>query len=464
MLDMYHATRDDLIRIILEQRDALADRDRQLAALREDQAELRRVLAQLTAQIGAQSPPAADDAPTRSTPTGMPGLKPTESGVPHPRTRKQRAHGAGRSRMEATVQVAHALATCPDCGCPLAGGTVKRTREVIDLPWPTVEVTEHVYLERRCPACGKRCVPPPEVTGLVHGQGRIGHGLTSLIAVLREEVRLPVGTIQTLLATLTGLHLSVGAIVGAIHQVAHRAMPVVAQVQEAIRASPVVHADETGWREDGHNGYVWTFSTPTQRLFLHGGRDKQMLARGLGDAFGGVLVSDFYGVYTGNPGIHQFCWAHLLRDLHDLTTDHLDDDAVCGWAEAVQAVFARAQAGAQGSREQRWVVREQVTADLRQLCVPGIAPRVPQTRLCARILRSLQSLFVFVTEPAVPATNNAAERSLRHLVVSRKISGGTRSPCGTTTKMTLASLFGSWRAQGINPYLACRDLLVSPQL
>ena len=66
-------------------------------------------------------------------------------------------------------------------------------------------------------------------------------------------------------------------------------------------------------------------------------------------------------------------------------------------------------------------------------------------------------------QPEVPPDNNAAERSLRHLVISRKISGGTRSERGTDTKMTLASLFGTWRAQGLNPLLACRELLVSPQ-
>ncbi len=59
---------------------------------------------------------------------------------------------------------------------------------------------------------------------------------------------------------------------------------------------------------------------------------------------------------------------------------------------------------------------------------------------------------------------NAAERSLRPLVVSRKISGGTRSTQGTETKMTLASIFGTWRAQGLNPLSACQQLLASPQL
>ena len=72
-------------------------------------------------------------------------------------------------------------------------------------------------------------------------------------------------------------------------------------------------------------------------------------------------------------------------------------------------------------------------------------------------------LFVFVAELGVPPDNNAAERSLRPVVISRKISGGTRSPTGTDTKMTLASIFGTWRAQNLNTLTACRQLLTSPQ-
>ena len=68
-----------------------------------------------------------------------------------------------------------------------------------------------------------------------------------------------------------------------------------------------------------------------------------------------------------------------------------------------------------------------------------------------------------VAHPEAPADNNGAERSLRHLVTSRKSSGGTRSPAGTATKMTLATLFGTWRLQGRNPLEECRALLASPQ-
>ncbi len=97
------------------------------------------------------------------------------------------------------------------------------------------------------------------------------------------------------------------------------------------------------------------------------------------------------------------------------------------------------------------------------LCRPFLKdPLAVQGRLCRRIERFIKELLVFVADPAVPPDNNAAERSLRHLVTSRKISGGTRSPQGTESKMALASLFGTWRARGLNPLLECRQLLASP--
>ena len=68
-----------------------------------------------------------------------------------------------------------------------------------------------------------------------------------------------------------------------------------------------------------------------------------------------------------------------------------------------------------------------------------------------------------MAEPEVPADNNAAERSLRHFVISRKISGGTRSPQGTDAKMTLASVFGTWWAQGLNTLTTRQQLLAAPQ-
>jgi hypothetical protein len=220
-------------------------------------------------------------------------------------------------------------------------------------------------------------VPKPELGGVVVGQSRLGHRLLSLIAVLREEGRLPFATIQRLLATLSGLQLSEGALVGAVQRVAQQAEPVLAQLQTAIRAAPVVHADETGWREAGRNGYVWTFSTPEHRLFVRGSRARAMLQAQLGEASAGVLVSDFSSAYTGYDGVHQYCWAHLLRDIREVAAQHPTDAAVQGWATAVGAIFAQAQDGAAGEAAARWAVRRQAETALRRLCEPWLNQAVP---------------------------------------------------------------------------------------
>ena len=97
------------------------------------------------------------------------------------------------------------------------------------------------------------------------------------------------------------LKVSVGAIVETIHRVARLARPAVAGMVEHIRGSPVVNADETGWRQDGVNGYVWTFSTPTERYFRRRGRGKGVVDEALGDSFSGVLVSTSTPHITTTP-------------------------------------------------------------------------------------------------------------------------------------------------------------------
>jgi transposase len=402
----------------------------------------------------------------------MPGHKPGPAPPPAaPRPRRPRALHFARRRSIPTQQVMHAVEQCPTCLVALAGGSPKRTREVIDLPLTPIVVTEHVFVERCCAGCGRRYTPAVELAGVVVGQSRLGSGLVALIATLREEARLPYRAIQRLLSSLYGLELSVGGLRGAIGQVVQAGQGALGAIQTAIGASPAVHVDETGWREAGHNGYVWTASTADACRFIHGGRGKQMLGRVLGEDPQGVLVSDFYAVYDGYAGLQQKCWAHLLRDIHDLRVQAGGDPAVTAWAEAVGANYAAAQtvvrdlAHLPAEAVPRQVARRRLMADLLEVCQPYLADeRAPPALLCRRIAKQLDALFVFVLDPAVPATNNAAERSLRHLVVSRKISGGTRSRAGTEDKLALASLFTTWRLRGLNPYHACRDLLISPQL
>jgi len=402
----------------------------------------------------------------------MPGLKPAAT----PRRRKggprtRREHGFSRVRGEPTERVEHAAERCPHCATALTGGWVAWRKEVLEIPEAPVRVIEHVYLARRCPnrACGARVTPPPARAaelGVASDRERLGVRLVSLIAALRAELRLPVNLIQWYLEAVHGLELSVGAIVEALRRVAARGESEVGAIRAAIRASPVVHADETGLREDGANGYLWSFSTPTERSFVRGGRNKEVVDAVLGPAFTGVLVTDFYAAYDHYDGPHQRCWAHLLRDIHTLSERHPSDTSLRAWADRVHAVYERARR-VTGSDAVRRRARRQCEHDLLAVCQPSLdaeASVAPQATLCRRIAKYLPELFTFVGDPAVPSTNNAAERSIRPVVIQRKISGGTRSPAGTTTFARLASLFGTWRARGLDPLIACQRLpLLPPQ-
>ena len=455
-IDLNTVSRDALIAIGARQQATILE---QQALIQDHQATIAQLQRRIEALEGKAKP---------GGPKGMPGIKPKSGRQQTPREkgpRKPRPHGFARQRMTPTHRVAHAMENCPDYGTRLSGGWTHRTREVIDIPAVPAQVTEHAFIARTCPVCEKRRVPKVDLGGVALGKQRLGVNVLGLVAALREEGRLPFRTVQWYLKTVHQLRLSVGAIVRAVHQVARQAQPAVDQILERIRGSPVVHADETGWREDGANGYAWTFSTPTERYFLRRRRNKEVVDEVLDESFSGVLVSDFYAAYHHYPGLKQRCWVHLLRDIHDLKTLYPQDQQLARWAAAVHHIYSAAKSFAHPQARQRQRAQQQLERKLLACCRPYAQdPAAAQGNLCRRIEKHIKELFVFVAAPGVPSDNNAAERSLRPLVVSRKVSRGTRSDRGTETKMTLASLFGTWRAQELNPFIACRQLLSSPQL
>ena len=390
-----------------------------IAQLQATVLEQQRVIERLERRIAELEGQAKPDGPPR-----MPGLKPSSGRQPpaQQQPRKQRRHGFARRRMTPTHRVEHVVESCPDCGTHLTGGWVQRTREVIELPVVPVQVTEHVFIARTCPVCRRRRVPTAQLDGVALGRQRLGVNVLSRIATLREEGRLPIRSIQWYLRTVHQLRLSVGAIVSSIHRTAQRAQPAVAAILDRIRASPVVHADETGWRQNGNNGYVWTFSTLTERYFLRRGRGKAVMDEALTDSFSGVLVSDFYAAYHHYDGPKQRCWAHLLRDIHDLVALYLKDAPLARWAAAVHRLYEEAKAFSHPQAQRRRVAQLAWERRLLAICRPFLAdPSAVQGKLYRRIERFIKELFVFVAEPAAPSDNNAAERSRRHLVVSRKV-------------------------------------------
>ena len=376
--------------------------------------------------------------------------------------RNKRTNSFARKARMADEVVCHVLENCPDCGRKLSGGTLKWKHQVVDIPPVQVKVTDHLFIERRCGVCGKRFTPDAsEVLGeLVVGGKWIGIYLMSLIAYLKIVCRVPVGLIRQLLSSLYDLDVSKGEICELLHEVARMGKDEYAALLEKVRGSPVVHGDETGWREDGVNGYLWSFSTPRVRYFTYNHSRAGSVVNEVPESFMGALVADFYGGYNIYEGIKQRCWIHFLRDLKSLAEKC---ESAAPWVGSVKDVYYRAKATVQLScgEEERQKLRQGFESELLALARPYlIVKSAPQRVLAQRIDRFLDELFPFVQYPEIPSENNAAERAVRPAVIARKVSGGTRSAKGSHTNSVLRSLFETWKLQGQNTIQACREMII----
>ena len=429
------------------------------AALRKQVAVLEERIAELEGKTGRQPP------------GFVKANRPKREGVKGERKPRERRYNQVRRREEPTSRLSHALERCPECSYQLRGASIDYVRQVVELPpVQPVEVTEHRVVKRYCPHCAKWRSPKLDLRGVVLGQSRIGVRLVSLIAYLRSTLRVPLKGIQSYLATMHRCKLSEGEIVGLLDQAREGTKSVVEGLKRQMQAGRVLHADETGWREDGVNGYVWVFATTGPepiRYYEHDpSRAQAVLRRMLGDEFKGHLVSDFYAGYNDYAGKHQRCWVHLLRDLRELKEKQEGNTEAVAWAQKVRALYDEAQARLASSTHPSASEREELYRRLvdrsRELGLRHARDRTqPCWALAKRLLRHEDELFQFVLVEGLAADNNLAERSIRPLVVSRKISGGTRSPNGTKTRMALATLFETWKARGLNPFEACFALLAN---
>lgn len=224
---------------IVAQRGEIERLQAENTALQAQIAQLSADLAAALKQIGKQVP------------AFVKANRPKPQGEKQPRKKRAAEHNTSRKRSEPTRIEKHALACCPDCGYELRGESVDYTREVIELPPPqAVEVIEHQVVKRWCPCCEAWRSPHLDLSGQVFGQGRIGVRVAALVVYLRTKLRLPVRQIQEYLRTLHRLELSIGEIVELTHQVRRELQPEMDTLLQEVRASSVVHGDETCRRDE----------------------------------------------------------------------------------------------------------------------------------------------------------------------------------------------------------------------
>lgn len=283
-------TREELIALVLKLHETVelqAKRIVELESIVQSQAERISVLEEEVSKLSGPKPKPA---------WVKPNAPKNEKGP-----RKKRPQSFARQSLPATEVQYHSVENCPDCGRKLCGGSVKWRHQTLEVPKAHFEVVTHLFVERRCGVCGKRWTPDARdmLSDVVVGKRSVGIGLMSLIAYLKTACRVPIGLIRQLLGSLYGVRISKGEIAELLHAVAEIGGAEYDALLDKVRGSPVVHGDETGWREDGKNGYLWSFSTPRVRYFTHNcSRAGAVVKETLGDEFVGVLVSDFYGGYN----------------------------------------------------------------------------------------------------------------------------------------------------------------------
>ena len=248
---------------------------------------------------------------------------------------------------------------------------------------------------------------------------------------------------------------------GAIQKVLDRVTQAIAPHDEAsarhARRAPVNSMDATAWFLTNTLQWLWVMASDTVAFsMMHPHRSKEAFAA-LIDDWAGILVSDGYGVYQHWVQARQTCVAHLIRTARSLAERKHAELAACGaWALAeLQRLCHMATAPPTGGEWRAWYAR------LCKLIDQYYDRQDDAGRLARRLLREMDSLWVFLAQHGVEPTNNRAERALRCGVLWRKRSLGTASTKGNRWVERILSLKETCRLQARSTYSVLVDAVAS---
>jgi hypothetical protein len=377
------------------------------------------------------------------------------------------AKGVGREvSLAVTSEVIHKATVCAGCGenfaetVPFQASTARCMLE-IERTERGIEVShvKHIDGEQRC-GCGHvtqtkpgRCGAEQDWSVALTEWHLVGPLLSSLMICLSLRMRLSRPRIQEFLRDWLGITRSVGCINQCISEGGRAVAPLEDALVTEIQQSDLLHADETGWKENGHLLWLWVLRTATVTLYLIGRRNWDVIAASL-KGFSGWLMSDGYGQYRSYEKRLR-CLAHILRKARGLAESCHPQAAEFG--QQVLKTMTQLITGvyqARGDPTLNLVEKDKVDlAQLRVLCGQHRDHSHEKTKQLAReLLNDWPAIWRVLENPTLPITNNVAEQSLRHWVIARKISHGTRTPEGSRAFALLASVIDTCRQRGLSPW------------
>jgi len=342
---------------------------------------------------------------------------------------------------------------CRRCGHVLRGEDPQPLRhQFLELPPIKPHVLEYQLHRLRCSRCGaSTCAQPP-----AEHHGRYGPRLRGVVALLAGAYRLSKRQIQALCADLLGVPIAAGTVCKLERQTTAATESVVTALRAHVRAQPL-NMDETGWRQHGRRGWLWTAVGRSATVFhtcLSRGADVARLLVG-GGSYRQVVTSDRYSSYNWLPlRQRQICWAHLRRDFQAMIDRGnagsaigrelllFAEDVFHFWHRVRHRTLRRSSLQTTINQQRPWF-RDRLAEGCACACTKTAA-------VCRDLLRLETALWTFMRVPGVEPTNNAAERAVRHAVLWRKTSQGTDSVAGSHYVANILTILATCRQQGRN--------------
>jgi hypothetical protein len=256
-----------------------------------------------------------------------------------------------------------------------------------------------------------------------------GMNFCNYVCERKYRYRMSYGLIQMDLEENFGLHISPATLVNAVYAVAKLLGNKYEEYKQALRKGKSINIDETGWRINGSNFWLWKFKTDnTIVTVIDWKRSSEVPEEVIGKDYGGIVIRDGYQAYNKLNGRKQQCWTHILRNSKKLA-ERYKTEAVIRFHDSLKNIYENSK---KHRRPRKFFERK-----IRELCKNS---RSPYLRTIKKFLtKNKTELFVFLEEP-IESTNNAAERAIRPDVVIRKISGGSRSYKGKRSYEILSSI------------------------
>jgi hypothetical protein len=191
-------------------------------------------------------------------------------------------------------------------------------------------------------------------------------------------------------------------------------------------------------------------------LYLIGHRTAEIFENALGSRYQGWLMSDGYAVYRSYQ--HRLrCWAHLTRKAQGLVeslggnqAQRFGQHTLTLIEELMTAVYQAREGPASMALPDQYRAR---LDEFKALCESHWECEHKKTQALAReFLNDWEAIWKVLEYPQLPLTNNEAERALRHWVIARRISYGTRTEQGSRAFALLASVVETCRKRKISPW------------